>query len=97
MVGLYAGTTGKGPSGRAHGLKEEGISREEAIRMYTANGPFLSWEEGIKGTLEPGKLADMVVLPFDPLTADEDVLLNGKVDMTFIGGKLVFARDGSGD
>ncbi|OJW57619.1 MAG: hypothetical protein BGO57_00345 [Sphingomonadales bacterium 63-6] len=97
MVGLYAATTRKGPSGRAHGLKEEGISREEAIRMYTANGPFLSWEEGIKGTLEPGKLADMVVLPFDPLTADEDVLLNGKVDMTFIGGKLVFARDGSGD
>lgn len=92
MVGLYAAVTRKGPSGRAHGLKDEAVSRAEAIRMYTANGAYLSWEEKIKGTLEPGKLADMVVLPFDPLTADEDTLLNGKVDMTFVGGKLVFQR-----
>jgi predicted amidohydrolase YtcJ len=60
--------------------------------LYTANGAFLSWEEKIKGTIEPGKLADMVVLPFDPLTADEKTLLEGKVDMTFVGGKLVFER-----
>lgn len=92
MVGLYAAVTRKGPSGCAHGFKEEAVSRQEAIRMYTANGAFLSWEEKIKGTLEPGKLADMVVLPFDPLTADEKTLLEGKVDMTFVGGKLVFER-----
>jgi predicted amidohydrolase YtcJ len=92
MVGLYAAITRKGPSGRVHGLAEEGVSREDAIRMYTANGPYLSWEEKIKGTLEPGKLADMLVLPFDPLTADPDVILNGKVDMTFVGGKLVYDR-----
>jgi predicted amidohydrolase YtcJ len=92
MVGLYSAITRKGPSGRAHGLAEEGVTRQEAIRMYTANGAFLSWEEKIKGTIEPGKLADMIVLPFDPLTADENSLLNGKVDMTFVGGKLVFER-----
>ncbi|MBB5987100.1 amidohydrolase [Sphingobium lignivorans] len=92
MVGLYAAVTRKGPSGRAHGFEDEAVSRQEAIRMYTANGAFLSWEEKIKGTLEPGKLADMVVLPFDPLTADEKTLLDGKVDMTFVGGKLVFQR-----
>jgi predicted amidohydrolase YtcJ len=92
MVGLYAAITRKGPSGRAHGPKEEGVSREEAIRMYTANGPVLSWEEKIKGTIEPGKLADMIVLPFDPLTAAPDTLLAGKVDMTFVGGKLVYER-----
>jgi len=90
LVGLYAAITRQGPSGQAHGLKEEGVSREEAIRMYTANGPFLSWEEKTKGTLEPGKLADMIVLPFDPLTADPAAILGGKVDMTFIGGKLVY-------
>lgn len=91
MIGLYAAITRKGPSGRVHGASEA-VSRERAIRMYTANGPYLSWEEKTKGTLEPGKLADMVVLPFDPLTADPDVILHGKVDMTFLAGKLVYSR-----
>ena len=74
-----------------HGA-EEAVSREEAIRMYTANGPYLSWEENEKGTLEPGKLADMIVLPFDPLTVPADALLKAQVDMTFLGGKLVYQR-----
>ncbi len=91
LVGLYAATTRKGPSGAVRGA-EEAVSRQEAIRMYTANGAYLSWEENEKGTLEPGKLADMIVLPFDPLTAPEGVFLSGKVDMTFLGGKLVYHR-----
>lgn len=91
LVGLYAAITRKGPSGAVHGA-EEAVSREEAIRAYTANGAFLSREEAIKGTLEPGKLADMVVLPFDPLTAPPEVILNGTVDMTFVGGKLVYSK-----
>jgi predicted amidohydrolase YtcJ len=90
-VGLYYATTRKGPSGVAHGLKEEGISRPEAIRMYTANGPYLSWEEGIKGTLEAGKLADMIVLDSDPLTVPDEQLLTLKVARTYLGGKLVYA------
>lgn len=91
LVGLYAAITRRGPSGAVHGA-EEAVSRAEAIRMYTANGAYLSREEAEKGTLEPGKLADMIVLPFDPLTAPEDAFLNGKVDMTFVGGKLVYSR-----
>lgn len=91
LVGLYTAITRKGSSGAVHGA-EEAVSREEAIRMYTANGPYLSWEEREKGTLEPGKLADMIVLPFDPLTANPDMILNGQVDMTFVGGKLVYQR-----
>jgi len=91
MIGLYAAITRKGPSGRVHGASEA-VSRATAIRMYTANGPYLSWEEKTKGTLEAGKLADMVVLPFDPLTADPEVILHGKVDMTFLAGKLVYSR-----
>jgi len=91
LVGIYAAVTRKGPSGQVHG-PEEAISRAEAIRMYTASGPYLSWEEKIKGTLEPGKLADMIVLPFDPLTAPAETFLNGKVDMTIIGGRIVYER-----
>ena len=91
LVGLYAAITRKGPSGAVHGA-EEAVSRAEAIRMYTANGAYLSREETIKGTLEPGKLADMVVLDFDPLTADPQAFLDGHVAMTFVGGKLVYQR-----
>lgn len=93
MVGLYAAVTRKGPSGRVHG-PEEAVSRADAIRMYTANPAYLSWEEDIKGTLEPGKLADMIVLDHDPLTEPEAGLLTTKVDMTFVGGKLVYDRNG---
>ena len=92
MVGLYVAITRKGPSGTAFGAASEAVSRTEAIRMYTANGPYLSWEENQKGTIEPGKFADMVVLPFDPLTAAPETILNGKVDMTFLAGKLVYSR-----
>lgn len=91
MVGLYAAVTRKGPSGRVHGA-EEAVPRPLAIRMYTANTAWLSWEEGIKGTLEPGKLADMIVLDRDPLTVPAEQLLETKVDMTFVGGKLVYER-----
>lgn len=90
-VGLYAAITRKGPSGAVHG-PEEAVSRSEAIRMYTAAGPWLSWEEGTKGTIEPGKFADMVVLPIDPLTAPPEQILTMKIDMTFLAGKLVYDR-----
>ncbi|WP_353227895.1 amidohydrolase [Novosphingobium sp.] len=91
LVGLYAAITRKGPSGMVHG-PDEAVGRAEAIRAYTANGAYLSREEHDKGTLEPGKLADMIVLPFDPLTAPPETFLNGHVDMTFVGGKLVYSK-----
>ena len=91
MVGLYAAITRKGRSGAVHG-PEEAVSRETAIRMYTAAGAYLSWEEHKKGTLEVGKFADMIVLPKDPLTVSPEDLLTMKVDMTFIGGKLAYDR-----
>jgi predicted amidohydrolase YtcJ len=93
-VGLYAATTRKGPSGTVHGA-EEAISREEAIRAYTANGAHLSWEEKEKGTLEAGKLADMCVIEQDPLKVADSELLTMNVDMTVVGGKVVYQRPGA--
>jgi len=93
-VGLYAATTRKGPSGTVHGA-EEAVSREEAIRMYTANGAHLTWEEKEKGSLEVGKLADMCVVEQDPLKVGDSELLAMNVDATFVGGKQVFAREGA--
>lgn len=91
-VGLYFAVTRRGPDGVQHGFAEEAVSREDAIRMYTANPPYLTWEEHIKGTIEPGKLADFVVLDQDPLTIPEQELLTMNVDQTYLGGKLVYQR-----
>ncbi len=63
--------------------------------MYTANGPFLTWEEKVKGTVEPGKLADLIVLDTDPLTSPPESLLKTQVDLTLIGGKVVYSRAGA--
>ena len=91
MVGLYTAVTRKGPSGKVYGA-EEAVTIREALRMYTANGPYLTWEEKVKGTLEPGKLADMIVLDTDPLTNPPEALLKTNVDLTLIGGKVVYDR-----
>jgi predicted amidohydrolase YtcJ len=91
MVGLYAAVTRKGQSGKVYG-PDEAVSMKDAITMYTRNGAFLTREEKIKGTLEVGKLADMIVLPQDLLTIAPDKILDQKVDMTIIGGKIVYER-----
>jgi predicted amidohydrolase YtcJ len=91
MVGLYTAVTRKGMSGKTYGA-EEAITIRDALRMYTANGPYLTWEEKVKGTLEPGKLADMIVLDTDPLTNPPQALLTTKVDLTIVGGKVVYDR-----
>jgi len=91
LVGLYAAVTRKGPSGTVYG-PEESVTMPEAIRMYTANGPYLTFEEKLKGTLEVGKVADMIVLDADPLTIDPQRLLTAQVDLTILGGKVVYDR-----
>ena len=91
LVGLYAAVTRKGESGRIFGA-EEAVSMRDAIKMYTRNGAFLTREEKIKGTLEVGKLGDMVVLPEDLLSISPDKLLTMKVDMTIVGGRVLYER-----
>lgn len=91
MVGLYAAVTRKGESGKVYG-PGEAVSIKEAIIMYTRNGAFLTREEKIKGTLETGKVADMIVLPEDLLNVAPEKILNMKVDMTIVGGKVLYER-----
>jgi hypothetical protein len=91
MVGLYAAVTRKGESGKVYG-PGEAVSMKEAITMYTRHGAFLTREENIKGTLEIGKVADMIVLPEDLLTVSPDKVLKMKVDMTIVGGKVLYER-----
>ena len=63
---------------------------EEALRLITQTGPLISFEEHRKGTLEPGKLADMVVLDTDPLACEQDRLKDIGVLRTFVGGRETF-------
>ena len=92
-VGLYAAVTRKGMSGEAYG-PEEALSIREALRGYTANGAWLTFEEDVKGTLEPGMLADMVVLSENLLDIDPERLLDVEVDMTIVGGVVLYERRG---
>jgi len=65
------------------------VSVEEAVTCYTENGAYFSFEETLKGKVEPGMLADLVVLDQDPRQVPEK-LADLQVDMTFVGGKLVY-------
>ena len=68
----------------------QAVTREEAIRMYTINSAYLSFEEDLKGSIEPGKLADLIVVDRDILTCPEDEIKDTKVLRTIIGGKTVY-------
>ncbi len=91
MVGIYAAVTREGASGAVF-APEERLTMEEAIRGYTRNGAYITFEEDIKGTLEPGMLADMIVLSDDLLTIDFEQILDVLIETTIVGGRVVFER-----
>ena len=68
---------------------DQKISRKEALQLATINNAWLTFEEQTKGSIEPGKLADLVMLSEDPLTCPEPRLRDAKVLMTMVGGKVV--------
>ena len=68
---------------------QQAITRAEAIRCATENGAYLTFDEDKKGTLEPGKLADLAVLSADPLTVAEPGIRDITADMTMVGGRIV--------
>jgi predicted amidohydrolase YtcJ len=71
---------------------EQKISREEAIRFYTVNNAFLTFEEKEKGSLEKGKLADFIILNKDILTCGIDEIRSIEVLETYLGGQQIFRR-----
>ncbi len=68
------------------------MTRDEALRAYTINGAYAAFETGLKGSLAPGKLADITVLSRDILTCPEDDILTTEVLYTIIGGKVLYHR-----
>lgn len=80
----------KDEHGFAWGRAQEGITRQQALWMYTNWAAYYSGDEKKLGTIEPGKLADLVVLDKDYLTVPEDDISEIKVMMTLIGGKVIY-------
>jgi len=76
----------------SHILQEEAITREQALKMYTINNSYASFEENLKGSIEPGKLADLIVISEDFMTCPEINIKNIKAEMTMVGGKIVYQR-----
>ncbi|MEE9382621.1 MAG: amidohydrolase family protein [Nannocystaceae bacterium] len=66
------------------------MTREEALRAYTLNNAYAAFEEEIKGSITPGKYADLVVLSKDIMTVPEAEILDARVELTMIGGRVVF-------
>lgn len=89
MVGIYAAVTRKGMTGTVYG-PDEAITMAEAIRAYTLLGAYLNFEEDVKGSLEPGKYADMIVLSDDLMTIDPERIMDVEVEKTWVAGELVY-------
>jgi predicted amidohydrolase YtcJ len=89
LVGIYAAVTRRAKSGQVL-LPEERISIEQALALYTVNAAYASFEEDIKGSITPGRLADIVVLSDDPRKVDLEQIKDIKVAMTIIGGEVVW-------
>jgi predicted amidohydrolase YtcJ len=89
LVGVYAAVTRKAESGQVLS-PEEAISPEEALRIYTLSGAYASFEERLKGSIEIGKLADLVVLSADPTRVPPEEIKEIRVEKTIIGGKVVW-------
>ncbi len=71
---------------------DQKISRKEALQVETINNAYVTFEEKIKGSIEPGKLADLVVLPEDILTCPAKDIERMNVSMTMVGGHIVYQR-----
>ncbi len=70
------------------------MTRDEALRSYTINAAYASFEEELKGSLTPGKLADVTVLSKDILTVADDKILDAEVVYTIVGGEVLYQQPG---
>lgn len=89
MMALQSEVTRTDTKGNVWGPKQR-ITVEEAIRVGTINGAYASYEESLKGSIEPGKLTDLVVLGRDPIKEPPASLITIPVERTMVGGKWVF-------
>lgn len=88
---FYSSVTRRLPDGSQF-FPEQCMTREEALQSYTINGAYAAFEDDIKGSLSPGKLADIVVLSKDIMTIPEEEIPDAEVVYTIVGGKVLYSR-----
>jgi predicted amidohydrolase YtcJ len=88
---MWAATNRRTSGGELLG-PEQCVDNETALRAYTSSAAHLSFEERQKGTLEPGKLGDVVIVDRDPLAVAPEELNQLRVDATIIGGVVAYER-----
>jgi predicted amidohydrolase YtcJ len=94
LLGLYAAVTratldGKNPNGW---IPEQKITLAEAVEAYTMGSAFAEFQENEKGSITPGKLADMVILSDNIFAIKPEAIRDVKIETTIVGGKQVYAR-----
>jgi hypothetical protein len=95
LRGLYCAVTRKSRDGQpaAGWLPEQAVTLESALRHYTIDAAYASFEEEIKGSVKPGKLADLVVLSQDLFKTAPEQILKTRVVATIVGGRVVYRTD----
>lgn len=91
LLGMYAAITRRTKEGSVI-CPEQGITAEEALYGYTMGGAIASGDAATRGSITPGKWADVAVLSADPLAAETEALPQIRVDMTFLAGNKVYER-----
>lgn len=94
VAGLYAAVTRRTPDGKnpQGWVPEQKLSLEEALRSYTIRNAYAAFEEREKGSIAPGKFADLVVLSEDPFAVDPAGLRSVAIDLTMVDGEVIFER-----
>jgi predicted amidohydrolase YtcJ len=92
LTNFHAAITRQLPDGSFF-YPEQSMTRTESLKSYTINGAYAAFEEDIKGTIEPGKLADLVVLSKDIMIITAEEILTTEVIYTIIGGDIVYHKE----
>jgi hypothetical protein len=95
IASYYASVTRKTLEGNPEGGYEPGqkMTREQALRSYTLDAAYGAFEEGIKGSITEGKLADFTIFDQDLMTVPEETLLDTQVAMTIFNGQVVYTKN----
>jgi len=91
LMGIHAMVNRISKGGQPVGLKQR-VSVMEALKLYTINAAYHSFDEDLLGSIEPGKCADMVVLGADILTVPPETIIDIPVEMTIVDGKVIYEK-----